>query len=440
MAPRLPARVTNAVPHLSTVPASVLRPPAARPDTVARQALLDRLAGSPAARLVLMVAPAGWGKTSLLREWWPTAQGSGAAWLSVREHDNDPVRFWSAVIAALRTVAPDTGAAALEALTTHRALEQGWVETLLADDLARLPQRITLVLDDFHLVTCSQVRAGFGFLAEHLPPSLSLVVAARSDPELPLPRLRARGELEEIGADQLRFSRGEAEKLLNQMLGLALPPEDVRALWQRTEGWAAGLHLAGLSLRGRVGDEAAGFIGTFAGDDKHVFDYLAAEVLAGLPARLRSFLLRTAVLDRFCAPLCDAVAGFGDSQDLLEEAERRQLFVVPLDNARRSYRYHALFAEALRHELDRGEPGLALLLHRRAAAWHRQHGSVPEAIDHTIAAGDLAEARDLIAAHWDSTLKEGQAGTVARWLDLLPPDMVADDARMCLIRGFAGHP
>ena len=416
------------------VVASVLRPPAAPPGTVARHALLERLSQCLAARLVLTVAPTGWGKTSLLRDWW-LAQDSGAAWLSVGEGDNDPVRFWSGVIAALGTVAPGTGTAALEALTAGPRAP-GWAEALLVDDLARLPGRVTLVLDDFHLVTSPEVRAGFAFLVEHLPPALSLVVAARCDPELPLARLRARGELAEIRAGQLGFSLEEAERLLNQTLGLALPPGQVHALWQRTEGWAAGLYLSGLSLRGRTGGHAAGPAGTVAGDDRHIVDYLSAEVLAGLPPRTRTFLVRTAVLDRFCAPLCDAVTGSAGSRELLEELEGCQLFLVRLDNTSRWYRYHALFAETLRRELDRAEPGLAPLLHRRASAWHRQHGTVAEAIDHAIAAGDLSEARELIAACWREALDEGLTETVEGWLDRLPPEMVTGDAQMCLIRGL----
>jgi LuxR family maltose regulon positive regulatory protein len=411
---------------------------------VTRQALLNRLAESLAAKLVLIVAPTGWGKTSLLRDWWLAEQDSGAAWLSVGEGDNDPVRFWSGVIAALSTVAPGTGEAALGALITAGTRTPGRIETLLVDDLARISGRITLVLDDFHLITSPEVREGFAYLVEHLPPTLSLVVAARGEPELPLARLRARGELAEIRADQLRFSQAEAEQLLNQTLGLALSPEKIYALWLRTEGWAAGLYLAGLSLRDRNDGHTAGFIGAFAGDDRHIFDYLAAEVLAGLPPRIHAFLLRTAVLDRFCAPLCDTVTGSAGAQDLLEDIERRQLFVVPLDNARRWYRYHALFAETLRHELGRAEPGLAPLLHRRASAWHRQHGTAAEAIDHAITADDWHDARELIAAHWHEVLDEGLAETVQGWLNRLPPETVAGDTRMCLIRGLLaslqGHP
>jgi LuxR family transcriptional regulator, maltose regulon positive regulatory protein len=419
------------------VAASVLSPPAARTGTVLRQALLDRLADSLSARLVLMIAPGGWGKTSLLRDWWLTAQDSGVAWLSVGEDDNDPMRFWSGVVASLQTVAPGSGQAALEALTAPGDSTPGLVETLLIDDLTPMTGRITLVLDDFHLVTSPEVRRGFEYLVGHLPPTLRLVVAARCDLEMPLARLRSRGELAEIRADQLRFSEAEAEQLFNQVLGLALAPEEIHGLWQRTEGWAAGLYLAGLPLVDRKDSQMAGFSEAIGSDNRLVFDYVAAEVLAKLPSGLRAFLLRTAVLGRFCASLCNAVTGSPGAQDLLEEIERRQLFLVPLDNVRRWCRYHAMFGEALRHELDRAEPGLAQLLHRRAATWHRQHGTVAEAIDHAIAAGDFSDARELVAAHWQQLLDEGaEAGTVRGWLDRLPPEMVTGDARMCVARAL----
>jgi LuxR family transcriptional regulator, maltose regulon positive regulatory protein len=434
---RLAAVETPSAACRAIVAASALSPPAARPGTVVRQALLDRLADSLSARLILAIAPAGWGKTSLLRDWWLTAQDSGAAWLSVGEHDNDPVRFWSGVIASLGTVVPGTGQAALESLTTPGDRTPGLVETLLIDDLARMPRRIMLVLDDFHLITSPEVRTGFEYLIDHLPPTLSLVVAARSDVELPLARLRARGELAEIRADQLRFSEGEAEQLLNQMLGLALAPEEIHGLWQRTEGWAAGLYLAGLRLVDRKDSDMAGCTDAITSENRLISDYLAAEVLAKLPRGLRAFLLRTAVLGRFCASLCDTVSGSAGSRDLLEEIQRRQLFSVPLDNAGRWHRYHVMFGETLRHELDRAEPGLAQLLHRRASAWHRQHGTVAEAIDHAIAAGDYSDARELIAAHWNQVVDEWAAdGTAGAWLDRLPPEMVTADARMCVTRAL----
>ena len=414
--------------------ASLLQPPRPRPGSVARRELLGRLTESLPAKLVLVAAPPGWGKTTLLCDWWLAAEEADRAWLSVETPHNDPVQFWSGVAAAIGTVPPAAGASAIEALTSSAAKTSGYVEPLLGH-LAALPGRITLVLDDFHLITNPHVLAGFEYLVDHLPPTLGLVVAGRSDPPLPLARLRAHGELAEIRTADLAFSEAEAAQLLGGTLGLDLPAGQRYALWQRTEGWAAGLYLAGLALRTRKDGDRAGFIATFGGDDRNVADYLAAEVLAGLAPRIRSFLLHTCVLDRMSAPLCDAVTASAGSQALLEEIDRAQLFAVSLDNARRWYRYHAMFAEMLRSELDRCEPGMAALLHRRASAWYRQHGEVTEAIGHALAAGDLADAQDLIAAHWYDILNEGLADTMQSWLDQLPSDMVAKDARMCLLRG-----
>ena len=414
-----------------------LLPPAPRRGTVVRQALLDRLLDERSAKLVLVVAPAGWGKTSLLRDWCASGEASRTAWLSVDEGDNDPAQFWAGVIAALRTAYPGIGAGALQVL---RAPGDRTAESLLPpliNDLALAPGKLTLMIDDFHLITNEAIRDCFRSLVEHLPATLSLAVATRADPALPLARMRARAELAEFRADDLRFSEAETAELLNGTLGLALPPEEVHALQQRTEGWAAGLYLAGLSLRGR--QDPARVIAGLTGDSRQIVDYFAAEVLAGQPAPVRSFLLRTSVLDSYCGPLCDAVTGSSGSHELLEELERSQLFLVPLDPVRRWYRYHTLFAELLRHELDRTEPGLAPVLHRRASAWHRRHGSITDAIDHAIVAGDLEDARDLIASHWQRLLSEGLIETVDTWLDRLPPEMVAEDSRMCLIRAWVAR-
>jgi LuxR family maltose regulon positive regulatory protein len=420
------------VPDRPAAPPSLLHPPAARPGSVPREEVQDRLAESLATTLVLVVAPAGWGKTSLLRDWWVAADSSCRAWLTVAPEHNDPARFWSDVIQAIGTASPGFGAA-FEAMPGPH---QTGVDPLVSE-LARIPGRVTLVLDDFHVITNPDILEGFATLVEHVPPSLGLVVAARSDPPMPLARLRVHGEMAEIRPDVLAFSDTEAAQLLAGTVDLALAPEYVHALRDRTEGWAAGLYLAGLALRERHADDPGGFVHAFTGDDRHVADYLAAEVLAALPAQVSSFLLRTCVLDRLCGPLCDTVTGSSGSQGLLEEIERAQLFMMPLDDARHWYRYHPLFAEALLAELDRSEPGLAALLHRRASAWHRQHGSVTDAVSHAIAAGDLLDARELIVAHWDTVLDDGQIQVLRTWLEQLPQDMVAGDARMCLIQGFA---
>jgi LuxR family transcriptional regulator, maltose regulon positive regulatory protein len=411
-----------------------LAPPAPRRGAVVRRELLDRLLEETPAKLVLVAAPAGWGKTSLLRDWYASGDVHRSAWLSVDPGDNDPVRFWAGIIAALRTVCPGVGADALQVLRAPGEKPAESVLRPVINDLARLPERLTLVIDDFHLITSPDITESFRFLVDHLPATLGLVVSTRTDPALPLARMRASGELAEFRSDDLRFSEAETAQLLNGTLGLALPAEDIHALQQRTEGWAAGLYLAGLSLRRRK--DPARVIDGITGDSRQIVDYFAAEVLDGQPDRIRSFLLQTAVLDRFTGPLCDAVTGSAGSQALLEDLERTQLFLVPLDTTRHWYRYHTLFAELLRHQLDASGPELARTLHRRASAWHRQHGSATEAIDHAIAAADLIDARDLIAVHWQRLLNEGLTETVDSWLDRLPPPMVTEDARMCLVKAW----
>ncbi|MGH3170126.1 MAG: hypothetical protein ACRDN0_30110, partial [Trebonia sp.] len=432
-----------------------LEPPVSRRGTVARPELLNRLADDVPAKLVLVAAPAGWGKTSLLRDWCASGDGPRTAWLSVDQADNDLARFWTGVIAALRTVYPGIGADSLQVLRAPGRKTPGSFLVPVINDLARLPERLTLVIDDFHLITTEAITESFRFLVDHLPRTLGLIVATRSDPVvLSLARMRARGELAEFRADDLRFTEAETAQLLNGTLGLALPAEEVGALHRRTEGWAAGLYLAGLSLRGRQdqapaagglagdltgelpGRIADGLASGLTGGSRPIVDYFAAEVLAGQPPRIRSFLMRTSVLGQFSGPLCDAVTGSSGSQELLEELERIQLFLVPLDITRQWYRYHTLFAELLRRELDQSEPGLARLLHRRASAWHRQHGSVTDAVEHAILARDLADVRDLIAAHWQRLLNEGLTETVDSWLGRLPPAMITEDSRMCLVKAW----
>jgi LuxR family maltose regulon positive regulatory protein len=402
---------------------------------VARPGLLGRLSEGLTNKLTLVDAPAGWGKTTLLGEWRENEPSSVVfAWVSLDDADNDPVRFWSYVVGALQTVEPSLGTPALALMRSPGADGVEVVLTTLINETAALPTKVVLVLDDYHVVRSREIHQGMNFLLEYLPPTLHLVLSGRSDPPLPLPRLRARGELNEIRAQELRFTDEEAAALLKGVLGLHLDPEDVARLQQRAEGWAAGLYLAALSLRGRADPHA--FIEAFAGDERHVIDYLGAEVLEGQPEEIRDFLLRTSILERLCGPLCDAVIDGEGSAAMLEEIEGSNLFLVSLDTKRQWYRYHRLFGELLRHELELRELGLAAMLHRRAAAWHRDEGTSPEAVHHTLAAGDLEEAGELIARHWNGFFNEGRLATVEGWLDALGREAVLADPRLCVARAW----
>jgi LuxR family maltose regulon positive regulatory protein len=310
----------------------------------------------------------------------------------------------------------------------------------LVNDLARVGAPLVLVLDDYHLITEAICHQTLGWFLDHLPAEVQVVVSTRLDPPLPLARMRARGELAELRVGELQFSGEEAAELLNGSMGLALAAEEVARLAERTEGWAAGLVLAGLSLRGRP--DPSGFVAAFSGGDRHVADYLLAEVLERQPAELRGFLLRTSVLERLSGPLGDAVLETQGSAALLGELERSNLFVVPLDDRRQWYRYHQLFADLLRLQLVAREPGLVPVLHRRAAAWHQAAGNIDQAIGHASAAGEFGQAGGLIARHWASHWLGGQRATVARWLAGLPEAAILADAPVALIaawsRGFGG--
>jgi LuxR family transcriptional regulator, maltose regulon positive regulatory protein len=355
------------------------------------------------------------------------------AWLSVDSWDNDPARFWTYVVEAIRTVERAVGADALALLRARDGLVEEVVPALLQDLEPLRGQRI-LVLDDYHAIENQDVHEGLAFLLDHLPASLRLVITTRFDPPLPIARLRARAELLEIRAEKLRFSREESAAFLNDLLGLGLEADDVARLHERTEGWAAGLYLAALSLAGQADPHS--FIAAFAGDDRHIVDYLAAEVLRGQPDEIRTFMLRTSVLDRLSGPLCDAVTRMPGSGALLRRIERANLFLVPLDAKREWYRYHHLFRDLLLHELRQAEPESIPELHRRASAWHRDAESIPDAIHHALAAGDVDDARELIAEHWNASFNQGRLATVAAWLDALPGEAVAGDPRLSTARAW----
>ena len=416
--------------------ATKLHIPALRPGHVHRTDLVSALIGGAQTRLTLVVA-AGSGKTSLLSEWHADPRERRPfAWISLDAADNDPVRFWDGVLAALQTVSAPIGSSAQATLHSPGTTLEDHVLPMLINDLAALPGPVVLVLDDYHSIENPQIHAGIELLLERLPPSAHLVLATRSDPPLPLSRLRARGQLTELRAADLRFNVVETEAFLSEVIGLRLDDEAITRLHERTEGWAAGLQLAGLSLRGR--QDHRSFIESFAGDDQQIVDYLGYEVLDGQPQELREFLLCSSVLDRLAGPLCTAVTGVADSDHLLRRLERDNAFVVPLDSKREWYRYHHLFAELLRNELARTAPELVPELHRRASSWYCEAGAIHEAIQHATAAGDFAQAIELITGHWYEFLQQGRQETVAAWIDRLPPETVDEDPNLCLTKAWLG--
>jgi LuxR family maltose regulon positive regulatory protein len=394
--------------------------------------LLEQLPGTQA-RLVVVAAGPGWGKTTLLAQWCASDDAS-FAWLSLDAADNDPVRFWAYVITALGTISPGLGASALVLLSTPGLTIRESVLPLLLDELSGRREPLVLVLDDYHLITSTAVHEQLGFFVERLPAGVRMAIATRTDLPLRLARHRARGELLEVHADELRFDEAESSLLLNEVLGLELAADDVDRLQARTEGWAAGLYLAALSLRSRR--DRSAFVQAFAGDDRHVVDYLHDEVLVNLAPELRRFLLHTSVLERLSGELCDAVTGVSGGSETLVGIERSNLFLVPLDRGRTWFRYHQLFAGLLRRELERSQPELVPDLHRRASIWFRSRGEIDEAITHATAAGEIEEAGDLIATHWNAFANEGKLVTISRWFDRLPLGAVEGDARLCLARAW----
>jgi LuxR family transcriptional regulator, maltose regulon positive regulatory protein len=418
------------------VVATKLHPPPVRPVCVRRSRLLEQLGESEMWRLTLISAPAGWGKTTLLADWYTQRSSRCDAWFSLDVGDNDPVRFWTGIVAALRAVVPDVGAETLAALGLPGSSDSDALLAPLLNEIAAFTEPLTLVVDDYHVIRNRDLQASVEYLVDRAPPTLRLVVASRVDPPLPLARLRARGELCELRAGDLSFSRPDAEEFLNDVLRLELPPADVSILWERTEGWASGLYLAALSLQDRV--DRSGFIASFAGNHRHVVDYLGDEVLDRQSEETRRFLLYTSILDELSGPLCDAVLDTAGSNLVLEQLEQSNLFLQPLDTTREWYRYHRLFRDLLLHELNRAEPAVVPTLHRRAAKWHAQRGSVEAAIRHATCAADFTLAADLVTDHWYAFLQRGEVDTVAEWLKAFPPEVLAGEPRLCLTRAWIG--
>src|SRR3954468_15536336 len=403
----------------------------ARAGAVPRPRLSDRLAGD-GGRLTLLSAPAGFGKTALLRSWLADPDASRAiAWVSLDEGDQDATTFWAYVVASLDRAAPGVGTGALALLEAGQQPTEDLLAGLL-NELSVLPGEVTLVLDDYHLADGPGVQPGMAFLLDHLPAQLRLVISTRVDPGLHLARLRARGELTEVRAADLRFTAEEAASYLSEAAGLELTAGDIVSLADRTEGWVAALQLAALSLRGR--DDPSRFIAGFAGDDRYVVDYLVEEVLDRQPEPVRRFLLHTSVLDRLTGPLCDAVTGGSGGKAMLERLERENLFLVPLDGPRRWYRYHHLFADLLRSRLL-DEHDVAAL-HRRASDWHAQAADPLPAVRHALAAGDLERAADLVEMAVPHLLRNREEATLCRWIGDFPDEVV--ERRPVLAMGFVG--
>lgn len=411
--------------------ATKVTPPFNRAELVPRpglQRLLDD------GRLVLLDAPAGWGKTTLVSEW-VAAHGAGAtAWLSLDREDDAPVRFWSYVIAAIQVVRPELGERSVELLHTQRLPPSSAALPELLNELGADGRPLVLVLDDYHLIADGRVHAGVIFLIEHLPANVRVFVTTRADPPFPIAHWRVRGELTEIRAEDLRFALAEAGALLNGLLRLDLGDASLASLHDRTEGWIAGLYLAALSLRRHPEPER--FIAGFAGNDRHVVDYLGEEVLDALADDERSFLVRASVVDRMTGALCDEVTGCTGSAARLSQLERVNHFLVPLDNRHEWYRFHQLFGELLRLELQHLDPTDVSGLHRRAAAWLLDHDLVADGIRHTTLAGDTDGAAELLAAHWGALLQRGESNVVAGLLDALGTEAVRSDVRLCLIRAW----
>ncbi len=389
-----------------------------------RPRLGERLDRGIASKLTLISAPAGFGKTTLLAEWLtarPSA-GTSLAWLSLDRDDNHSQTYWTYVIAALRTAAPEVGMSALASLDASRPPPIQTTLTTLVNDVDTVDGEIILVLDDYHVIEAPEVHEGMAFLLDHLPQRLHLVIVTRADPALPLARLRARGELVETRAADLRFTANEAAAYFNGVMGLHLTAPDMAALEGRTEGWIAALQLAALSMQGR--DDVAGFIAGFAGDDRYVVDYLVEEVVQRQSSLVQAFLLQTSILGRLSGALCDAVTGQAGGKAMLESLDRGNLFLVPLDDQRRWYRYHHLFADVLQARLVDERPDEVPNLHWRASEWYERNGEPSAAISHALAGDDYGRAADLIELAIPAARRDRQETTARGWLERLPDELI----------------
>jgi LuxR family maltose regulon positive regulatory protein len=392
-----------------------------------RSHLLEILDQSGSVPLTLLSASAGFGKTTLLSAW-ASQSTSQVAWLTLDEEDNDPTRFWAYVIAALRHSGSPVGEATLAMLHSPQPSPLKGTLTSLINELAALSQDTALILDDYHVIREPAIHDSLQFVLDHLPPCLHLLLASRGDPQLPLARLRARGQVVEIRETELRLRGEEAARFLTQVMGLALSAEEIGRLETRTEGWIAGLQLAALSIRRH--DDVPAFIQAFTGSHRFILDYVQEEILESLPQVQQRFLLHTSVLTRMNAEVCQALTGEQASQQMLESLERANLFLVPLDEERRWYRFHTLFREVLLARLQATQPEQVSLLHREAALWYQQRGWPHEAIPHARASRDFFFVAELLEATVERLHLQGELQTLLAWIKLLPEEVLRAHPRL----------
>ncbi len=413
--------------------------PSRRADLVSRQRLIARLNEGLRRQLTLICTPAGFGKTTLLSEWLSIHRAAcdhpqiALGWVSLDAEDNDPMRFWHYLVTALDLAQPGVGESTLDALFAAQPTSIPSLLTTVINTIASSPRDFALVLDDYHVIQTQAIHDTVTSLLEHLPQNMHLFIASRTEPPLALARLRARNQLLELRSSDLRFTHAEAALFLQRILDVRLSAEEVAVLEGRTEGWIAGLQLAALSMRGRT--DLSTFIASFAGSHRYIVDYLAEEVLYRLPEAVQTFLLRTSILDRLCASLCNALTDQVDGQRTLEYLEHENVFIFPLDDERRWYRYHHLFAEVLSHRLQRLYPDLVPELHRRASVWCEDHDQLESAVEHALCAHDFERTVYLIEQKEAGELvtNRGEFGTLQRWMEALPYDLVRSRSRLCLI-------
>jgi LuxR family maltose regulon positive regulatory protein len=403
-------------------------------DLVPRPQLYERLDECLTRKLTLVSAPTGFGKSTLVTSWL-SERDRPVAWLSLDQGDNDLVRFWTYLIAAIQTVHQEIGVEARQIVSALQLRSNEPVAIRLINDISQLADDLILVLDDYHVIEASGVHEGLSYLLEHQPPNLHIILITRVDPSISLARLRVHNQLIEIRAEDLQFSTEEAATLFNEKMGLNLKPEHIDALNTHTESWVVGLQLAALSLKGQSSYDT--FIEEFTGGHQFILDYLTEEVLDTLPAAQRGFLLHTSILERFCGQLCRAVTGDPASQQMLDEIRKRNLFLIPLDADGRWFRYQHLFAEVLYALLERDHTDEIGTLHLNAAAWFESEGYPGEAVDHALRSGDMVRARELVLKHWLAVLHRGEVATVLRWLDALPEEIERADPYVPLARCWA---